>query len=156
MPPVSGFARHTEVLDWLRRPGLPVNPHARGARGIEPVLETRPSGPTGAGTRLRDRRPRRQGRSPGPADAAGRDGKAPRWGIAYKFETREGITRLLNIEVQVGRTGSVTPVAVLAPVEILGTTVRRATLHNADEIERLGARSATGSPSRRAARSSPR
>ena len=65
-------------------------------------------------------------------------GKAPRWAIAYKYAARSGITKIENILVQVGRTGKLTPVAELKPVPIGGTTVSRATLHNMDEIERLG------------------
>ncbi len=67
-------------------------------------------------------------------------GKAPRAAIAYKFSPRESTTRLLDITVSVGRTGVLTPVAILEPVEIGGTTVSRATLHNEDEIHRLDAR----------------
>ena len=68
----------------------------------------------------------------------GYTGKAPRWAIAYKYAARAGITQVEGILVQVGRTGKLTPVAVLKPVPIGGTTVTRATLHNMDEIERLG------------------
>jgi DNA ligase (NAD+) len=65
-------------------------------------------------------------------------GKAPRWAIAYKYAARGGVTQIEDILVQVGRTGKLTPVAALKPVPIGGTTVSRATLHNMDEIERLG------------------
>ena len=65
-------------------------------------------------------------------------GKAPRWAIAYKYAARSGVTQIEDILVQVGRTGKLTPVAALKPVPIGGTTVSRATLHNMDEIERLG------------------
>jgi len=68
----------------------------------------------------------------------GYTGKAPRWAIAYKYAARSGTTRIEDILVQVGRTGKLTPVAALKPVFIGGTTVTRATLHNMDEIERLG------------------
>ena len=66
----------------------------------------------------------------------GRTSKSPRWLIAYKFEKYEAITRLNEIRVQVGKTGTITPVAELEPVELAGTTVSRASLHNADEIAR--------------------
>ncbi len=71
-------------------------------------------------------------------DELGFTGKAPRWAIAYKYAARAGITKLENVRWQVGRTGKLTPVAELSPVSIGGTTVRNATLHNMDEIGRLG------------------
>ena len=70
----------------------------------------------------------------------GATSKSPRWLIAYKFEKYEATTRLLDIRVQVGKTGAITPVADLEPVELAGTTVSRASLHNADEIERKDVR----------------
>jgi DNA ligase (NAD+) len=66
----------------------------------------------------------------------GATSKSPRWVIAYKFEKYEAVTRLLNIHVQVGKSGAITPVAELEPVELAGTTVSRASLHNADELVR--------------------
>jgi len=70
-------------------------------------------------------------------DELGFTGKAPRWAIAYKYAARAGVTVLRSVGWQVGRTGKLTPVAELAPVLIGGTTVRNATLHNMDEIDRL-------------------
>uniref|UniRef100_UPI004049F5C0 NAD-dependent DNA ligase LigA n=2 Tax=Gelidibacter sp. TaxID=2018083 RepID=UPI004049F5C0 len=66
--------------------------------------------------------------------------KAPRWSMAYKFKTEQVSTTLLSISYQVGRTGAITPVANLEPVELAGTTVKRASLHNADQIEKLDIR----------------
>ncbi|MEM1206602.1 MAG: NAD-dependent DNA ligase LigA [Acidobacteriota bacterium] len=70
----------------------------------------------------------------------GRTGKAPRWAVAYKFEAEQAETRLLGISVQVGRTGALTPVAELEPVLLAGTTVKRATLHNYEDLARKDAR----------------
>src|SRR5260370_38934538 len=71
-------------------------------------------------------------------DEFGATGKAPRWAIAYKSPARQATTQLHDIIVQVGRTGALTPVAMLEPVQLAGTTVSRATLHNEDGIRRLG------------------
>jgi DNA ligase (NAD+) len=71
-------------------------------------------------------------------DELGTTAKAPRWAIAYKYQSEEAVTQLRSVDYQVGRTGKVTPVANLDPVLLAGTTVKRASIHNADEIERLG------------------
>ena len=73
-------------------------------------------------------------------DRLGATSKAPRWVIAYKFEKYEATTRVNGIRVQVGKTGAITPVADLEPVELAGTTVSRASLHNAEEIQRKDVR----------------
>ena len=70
------------------------------------------------------------------ASGSGTTSKSPRWLIAYKFEKFEGVTQLLEIGVHVGKSGTVTPVADLEPIELAGTIVRRASLHNAEEIDR--------------------
>ncbi len=71
-------------------------------------------------------------------DRLGATSKCPRWVVAYKWEKYEALTQVLSIDVQVGKTGTLTPVANLAPVEIAGTTVSRSSLHNRDELQRLG------------------
>lgn len=70
----------------------------------------------------------------------GATAKAPRWAVAYKFKAEQAATRLLSVDFQVGRTGAITPVANLAPVRLAGTTVKRASLHNAEQIELLDIR----------------
>jgi DNA ligase (NAD+) len=71
-------------------------------------------------------------------DRIGETVKAPKWAIAYKYPAQRTVTKLSSVEFQVGRTGTVTPVAILKPVKLSGSTVSRATLHNMDELERLG------------------
>jgi len=131
------FAHQHELRDTLKRWGLPVTTRGWLATGIDD---------TWAAVQELDRL---RHEFPFPTDGAvvkldpialqleaGFTAKAPRWAIAYKFETEQAETRLRQITIQVGRTGSLTPVAELEPVLIAGTTVSRATLHNEDEIRR--------------------
>ena len=129
----------TEALDALKTCGLKVNQHGRPAKDIEAVWTFIEHAET-----LRDTLPYEIDGVVVKVDAVaqqrrlGFTGKAPRWAIAYKFAARAAVTVLEEVLFQVGRTGKVTPVAALAPVGIGGITVTRATLHNADEIARLG------------------
>ena len=133
------FPRHSETLDALATAGFKVNPYRTLAKNISGVWdfiqeweakrETLPYEIDGIVVKV-DRTSLQQ--------ELGYTGKAPRWAIAYKYAARAGITQIEDISVQVGRTGKLTPVAMLKPVPIGGTTVSRATLHNLDEIERLG------------------
>jgi DNA ligase (NAD+) len=133
------MGRHWETLEALEAAGFKVNQHRALAKNMEEVWkfirhweEKRESLPYEIdGVVIKVDRTSLQ-------DELGFTGKAPRWAIAYKYAARAGITQILSIRVQVGRTGKLTPVAELAPVAIGGTTVRNATLHNMDEIERLG------------------
>jgi DNA ligase (NAD+) len=133
------FDRHWKTLDALAAAGFKVNQNRKLAHGIDEAWAfiqqweaKRDSLPYEIdGIVIKVDRTALQ-------DELGFTGKAPRWAIAYKYAARAGITKLEDIRVQVGRTGKLTPVAMLAPVLIGGTTVRNATLHNMDEIERLG------------------
>ncbi len=135
------FTTQYQILEALRAWGLPVNPHIARAGSIEEAIATFEYWEE----RRRELDYDTDGLVIKVDDLAlqqrlGSTGKAPRWGLAYKFETERAEAQVLSIEVQVGRTGAVTPVAHLTPTDLLGTIVRRATLHNADEIERLGVR----------------
>jgi len=133
------FDEHWETLNALDSAGFKVNPRRALADNFDEVWkfigeweEKRESLPyeiDGVVIKVNSIALQRQ---------LGFTGKAPRWAIAYKYAARGGITQIENIHVQVGRTGKLTPVAELKPVPIGGTTVSRATLHNMDEIERLG------------------
>ena len=133
------FDRHSKTLAALEAAGFKVNPNRKLVDSMDEVWafiqqweEKRDSLPyeiDGIVVKV-DRT--------GLQDELGFTGKAPRWAIAYKYAARAGITKLENVRWQVGRTGKLTPVAELAPVSIGGTTVRNATLHNMDEIQRLG------------------
>jgi DNA ligase (NAD+) len=133
------YDSHWESLDALARMGFKVNPHRQLCADVEELLafcrewEARrdelPYETDGVVAKVDSVRQQR---------LLGWTAKAPRWAIAYKFPARQEETVLEDIEVQVGRTGALTPVARLRPVTIGGVTVSRATLHNEDEIERLG------------------
>ncbi len=133
------FDRHWETLNSLEAVGFKVNLRRTLAKNFsevwsfiqewEPKRESLPYEIDGIVVKV-DRTSLQQ--------ELGYTGKAPRWAIAYKYAARSGVTTIEKIEVQVGRTGKLTPVAFLKPVPIGGTTVSRATLHNMDEIERLG------------------
>jgi DNA ligase (NAD+) len=133
------FPNHWQTLNALGDTGFKVNPRRALATSFEEILkfineweekrETLPYEIDGVVIKVNSTALQRE---------LGFTGKAPRWAIAYKYAARGGITQIENIHVQVGRTGKLTPVAELKPVPIGGTTVSRATLHNMDEIERLG------------------
>ena len=131
--------RHSKTLDALNAAGLKVNPNRKLVHSMEQVWDF-----IGQWEGKRDALPYEidgivvKVDRIALQDELGFTGKAPRWAIAYKYAARAGITKLEDIRVQVGRTGKLTPVAELAPVSIGGTTVRNATLHNMDEIARLG------------------
>jgi len=130
---------HWESLEELARMGFKVNPHRKLCRDIDEVVafcaqwegarEDLAYEIDGVVVKVD---------SVAQQQALGFTAKAPRWAIAYKYPARQAVTVVENIEVQVGRTGALTPVAHLRPVEVGGVTVSRATLHNEDEIERLG------------------
>lgn len=130
---------HYERLQWLKSIGIPVNGEIRLATGREELLKfyaeiqsKRPNlGYDIDGTVLKVNDIALQ-------EQLGFISRSPRWAIAYKFPAQEEMTVLNDVEFQVGRTGAITPVAKLEPVFVAGVTVSNATLHNGDEIERLG------------------
>src|SRR5919202_3771290 len=130
---------HWERLEWLRALGLPLTPEPARCGTIEEVwercqwwLERREALDfeiDGAVIKVD---------SVGLQEELGQVAREPRWAVAMKFPSVQGTTTLLDIEINVGRTGSLNPLARLEPVVIGGVTVSRATLHNEDEIRRLG------------------
>ncbi len=128
---------HLELLDQLRQFGFPVNPHVQKCASIDEVIalidewaEKRhglPYDTDGLVVKVNDLAQR---------ERLGIKSKSPRWVVAYKFAAEQALTKLKAIDVKVGKTGKLTPVARLDPVKLAGTTVSNATLHNAQEILR--------------------
>ena len=137
----KAFATHWEALDWLERAGFRVNQYRKLCKSIDEVIEFC--------NQMESKRDELgyeidgvvvKVNSTAMQDEFGATGKAPRWAIAYKYPARQATTKVNDIIVQVGRTGALTPVAMLEPVQLGGVTVSRSTLHNEDEIQRLGLR----------------
>jgi len=133
------FASHWQALDWLARAGFKVNPLRFRCTAMDDVVaaierwgEQRDAlGYEIDGVVIKVNQIALQ-------EELGATSKAPRWAVAYKYPPRQATTRLNDITVQVGRIGTLTPVAELEPVVLAGTTVARASLHNEDQIKRLG------------------
>ena len=132
---------HYKTLQKFKELGLPVNPDIKKAKDIEEVI--------GICMQWNEKRHRLDYHIDGMVikvnrfdqrDILGATGRAPRWCISYKFPAERVQTTVLSIDVQVGKTGILTPVANLSPVQLAGTTVKRASLHNFDEIDRLDVR----------------
>ncbi|HMJ09694.1 MAG TPA: NAD-dependent DNA ligase LigA [Pyrinomonadaceae bacterium] len=133
------FATHWKSFEWLAANGFHVNPNRRLCGSFDDLVEF-----------INEMEPKRDGldyeidgvvvkvNSIALQQEFGATTKAPRWAIAYKYPARQATTKLFDIQVQVGRTGALTPVAYLEPTLLAGTVVARASLHNEDEIKRLG------------------
>jgi len=136
---VKGIEFHSQIefIEWLKRARFPVPAYVKLAKGINEVIEA-----------IKEIEKLRQG-YPFETDGAvvkvnsfelqrrlGTKTREPRWAVAYKYPAHQGITKLRDILASVGRTGVITPVAILEPVKIGGVTVSRSTLHNWDEVER--------------------
>ncbi len=134
-------ATHWELLQWLKELGFKVNHHVYLLKSIEEAIVLH-----GEWEKKRKELPYEidglvvKVNEISYQETLGATTRSPRWAIAYKFEPTHALTRVLDIEVNVGRTGTLTPVAVLEPVEVGGVIVRRATLHNEDEVKRKDVR----------------
>ena len=132
------FATHWQNFEWLEKNGFHVNPHralckdyeelAAFVERMEPERDKLDYEIDGVVVKVNSTQLQQE---------FGVTTKAPRWAIAYKYPARQATTKLLDIQVQVGRTGALTPVAYREPTLLAGTTVARASLHNEDEIKRL-------------------
>jgi DNA ligase (NAD+) len=135
----KAFATHWDALNWADQAGFRVNQNRALCKTIDEVIE------------FCDQMELKRDSLDYEIDGVvvkvnstalqvqfGATGKAPRWAVAYKYAARQATTKVNDIIVQVGRTGALTPVAMLEPVQLGGVTVSRSTLHNEDEIERLG------------------
>lgn len=135
------FATHSEALDAAASWGLPVSGERRIVKDIEGIEEYisywdkqrrfLPFATDGIVIKINELEYQ---------EALGFTAKSPRWAVAFKFQAEEALTRLLSIDYQVGRTGAVTPVANLSPVQLAGTVVKRATLNNEDFISQMDIR----------------
>ncbi len=138
---VKAPGTQVEELALLKELGFKVNPHYRHAKNIDQLLayydewharrHELPYEVDGVAIKINEKKYQ---------DALGYTGKAPRFGVAFKFAAEQVTTRVLDIALQVGRTGVLTPVAHLEPVKVAGSTVSRATLHNEDQIKKLDVR----------------
>jgi len=130
---------HLESLEHIKKLGFKINPNIKLCKGIEEVKkyikhweasrEKLPYEIDGIVVKVNDLTSQ---------DKLGSTARAPRWAIAFKYQPMQAVTIIQDIKVQVGRTGAITPVAHLKPVHLAGVTVKRATLHNEDEIKRKG------------------
>ena len=135
------FQTHWDVLQSLARWGFSINPHSEPCHGIEAALAYY--------ERLSQQREELPYEIDGVVikvntlalqETLGTRSRSPRWALAYKFEPKQAVTRVKEIAVQVGRTGALTPVALLEPVQVAGVEVSRASLHNPDEVARKDVR----------------
>ncbi|HOV21146.1 MAG TPA: NAD-dependent DNA ligase LigA [bacterium] len=135
----NGYETHWDTMMFLKKITFPVSPYMKHAKNIEEVIDycnewqdkrfSLPYNIDGMVVKVNSLKLQKK---------LGTTTKSPRWVVAYKFPAEQVTTILKDVIVQVGRTGTLTPVAILEPVQISGTTVSRATLHNFDEIKRLG------------------